>query len=201
MRYPNPLATALIAGALLTLGCQSHSGRVKTEGEGDLVGSRKAGAETYKRLIAETTRKLLDSAAEDAQRRGKAVIAFIGVENRSAEELGDVTESTYEMVDTTIIESGVFKSISRRFVDAAMMETGQRPESLFLAGGLERFTRVLRRDGHAPDYLLWAKYTSMSTGGEGVAQRDYLLTLELVDAASGETVHKNSAIVTKEYTR
>lgn len=197
------LRTAALAFlALLIVGCSSTAGRVKTEGEGDLVGAYEAGGETFQRLIAETTRRLLDDQAEEARQQGKAVIAFVGIDNKSREEIGDASESMYEIIDTIIIESRIFTNVSRRYVDSALRETGLRVESLFLSGGIERFTRVLRREGFVPDYLLWAKLTSMSTqGAEGVSQRDYLLTLELVDAASGLVVAKKTAKVSKEYVR
>lgn len=187
--------------AALAVGCTSPSGRIKTEGEGDLVGSRTAGSATYERLIAETTRKLLDDEAPRVRSEGRAVVAFVGVENRSAEELGDMTESTYEMIDTVLVDSDVFTNVSRRYVDAALRETGQRPESLFLRDGRQRFLAELRANGVAPDYLIFAKYTSASTAGEGVSQRNYLLTLEMVSCDTGLIVAKETSKVSKEYTR
>ncbi len=191
----------LLLALCLVVGCNSHSGRIKTEGEGDLVGSRSAGSATYERLIAETTRKLLDEEAPKVRAAGQAVVAFVGVENRSAEELGDISESTYEMIDTVLVDSDVFTNVSRRYVDAALRETGQRPEGLFLSDGRSRFLAVLRREGVAPDYLIFAKYTSASTAGEGVSQRNYLLTLEMVDCSSGLIAAKETSKVSKEYTR
>ena len=72
------VAGAMVAGlalAVLPLAGCGPRGRVKDDNEGDLVGSRKAGAETYNRLVNETTKKLLG----DIERKpapGKALRAI-----------------------------------------------------------------------------------------------------------------------------
>ena len=65
---------------------------------------------------------------------GPASVCFIGIENKSSEELGDFKDQLYERIDTQINSSATFRAISRRMVDAALMETRLRPDALFLTG-------------------------------------------------------------------
>jgi hypothetical protein len=74
-----------------------------------------------------------------------------------------------------------------------------RAEDLFLHDGREKYVSILRQEGQDPDYMLWAVYTTLSTKGDQERQRDYLLTLELIDARSGRLMQKETARVRKAY--
>ena len=54
-------------------------------------------------------------------------ICFVGVENKSAEEIGDFKDQLYQVIDSRILESHVFQPISQRFVEAGLMEARLRP--------------------------------------------------------------------------
>jgi hypothetical protein len=190
----------LILLASLAFGCKgSPKGRVKSGDEGDTVGARTAGAETYNALIEEATRKLLNAEAARFPEGAVRKIAFVGIENRGAEELGDIRDSTNQIIETVIFQAKRYDMIGQRYVDHGLQVNSMRAEDLFLHDGREKFVSVLRAEGQDPDYLLWAIYTTLSTEGDKERQRDYLLTLELIDARSGRLMQKESARVRKAY--
>ena len=189
------LIVALLAFTFTACG---PAGRVKEESEGSLVGARTAGAETYNKLIGETVEKLLRKHAE-ASKAKPMLVCFVDVENRGAEELAENREAIYEEIDTIIVNSGAYTNISRRYVEAALRATGLRTEEIFLGDGRIRFMSVLQKEGFTPDYLLWGKTTTLSTEGTNRREREYLLTLEMVNAKTGVTEAKETAKVRKEY--
>lgn len=184
----------LVAGLLAGCGPQA---RVKGSEEGSLVGSKKAGAETYNQLVGRTVEKLL--ADRDVAQGKRMVLCFVDIENMSAEELADNREAMYEEIDTIVVNSKAFTNVSRRYVEAALRASGLRAEEIFLGNGRQKFMSVLGKEGITPDYLMWGKVTSLSTDGENRREREYLLTLELVDAKTGITEAKKSDKVRKEY--
>jgi hypothetical protein len=192
---------SLLLAIYLLAACGQPKGRVKEGDEGDLVGSRTAGAETYNRLIADATRKLLESAANKQSGRGNDIlkIAFVGIENRGSEELGDIREATNQEIETVIFQAKRYDMIAQRYVSHALKTLGMQAEDIFLKNGREDFVGVLRQEGQTPDFLMWAVYSTQSTSGEKERQRDYLLTLELIDAASGRIVEREMAKVRKAY--
>jgi hypothetical protein len=171
-----------------------------------MVGSHQAGAATWNPLVDESVAKLLGRAmpgtvvpagfdgGNPAEGCGTATICFIGVENKSAEEIGDFKDQIYERVDAGISGASHFKTVSRRMVEAALMETRLRPDSLFLPANRDAFAGVLGRQGTPIDYLLFATITSGTTQRNSSYQRDYLLTLEMVNIHSGEFLKESANI-------
>lgn len=129
---------------------------------------------------------------------GPARVCFIGIENKSAEELVDFKDQLYERIDSQINAGESFRSISRRMVDAALIETRLRPDSLFLPDNRSMFAAALGRQGTPVDYLLYATITSGTTDRNKSTQRDYVLTLEMVNLHSGDYI-KESAKIRKGY--
>ncbi len=207
--------TRLIAGLgtlLVTLsmgmiaGCRGHQfGHVIESDQADMVGSYSAGAETFNPLIDEAVAKLLSRQATSFHPANYADspppskrICFVCVENRSAEELGDFKEQIYEQIDSQIVQAHLFEPVSRRFVEAALRETRLRPDSLFLPNNRRVFTASLEQQGQPFDYLMFAKLTSGTTEKNHNYQRDYVLTLEMVDVHTGQ-YDKESAKIRKGY--
>ncbi len=198
------IAAAAAVGSLV--GCRGHQyGHVLKGGQSDLVGSHTAGAETWNPLVDESVSKLLGRAlpntvipigysAEQANVCGPQTICFVGVENKSAEELSDFRDQIYERIDAGISGSTQFRTVSRRMVDAALHETRMRPDSLFLPANRDLFAAVLGRQGTPVDYLLYATITSGTTERNASYQRDYLLTLEMVNLHSGEFFKENATL-------
>ena len=185
---------------LLAMSCSGPEGRVMEDAEEDIVGNRAAGAETFDRLIEGAVQKLLleHSAASTGV---KHQIAVLEVENASAEELTDWQEQIYDKLDTSINQSERYVTISRRFVDEALRETRLRPDNLFLPKYRRDFIAVLEQSGNPVELLLFPKLSSGTTrGGDDTTQRNYLLTLELVDVDSGKS-ETFSQPVRKQYQR
>ena len=173
-----------------------------------MVGSHTAGAETWKPLIDESVGRLLAKSCATVQQASHTsvdshgtqsrTVCFVGVENRSGEEIGDFKEQIYEHIDTQISQDPQFKMISRRYVEAAMGECRCRPDTLVLPARQRELQAALERADQPFDYLLFASITSGTTNSNGDYQRDYLLTMELLDIHTGESL-KDSAMLRKGY--
>ena len=199
----------LVVAILASSGCRSKQhARIVQPGEKQMIGSHQAGSETFQPLIEESVAKLLGRSYEVpamlASHSAEPVvlapkrIAFIGVENKSAEEIGDFREQIYQCIDSKILESGAFQPVSRRYVEAGLRETRLRPDELLLPSGMRTFTAYMEQQGQPFDHLLYATITSGTTRDNRNYQRDYLLTLELVDVRTGQ-YYKESATLSKGY--
>lgn len=170
-----------------------------------MVGTTGAGAETFRPLVETAVRNLLARHASalhtvSVQGTRPLRICFVAVENKSAEEIGDFKDELYELIDTHIARSPAYHPISKRFIDAALRDTGLRPDELFLPKNMRIFAAALEQQGQPVEYLLYAKITSGTTRKREDMQRDYVLTLELVNVKTGE-YDKESAVVRKKYHR
>ena len=199
---------ASCGGLVSFLGCRGHQfGKVLKDKQPDMVGSHAAGAETFNPLIDESVAKLLarqESVFQQVSQNelpppmSPKSICFICIENKSAEELGDFKEQIYQQIDSQILASQQFRPISRRYVEAALRETRLRPDALIIPENLRTFAAVLEQQGQPFEYMLYATITSGTTQSNADYQRDYLLTLELVNIQSGE-YDKESAKLRKGY--
>lgn len=188
------------------VGCRGYQyGHLIKSDQADMVGSHAAGSEVYNPLVEEAVTRLLgscetlpDGALEPNGLANTRKICFVGVENKSAEELADFKDQIYQMIDAQINRSGHFEAVSRRMVDAALIETRLRPDALLVPSNMQLFTTVLQRQGQPIDYLLYATLTSGTTERNSSSQRNYLLTLEIVDTRSG-TYRKEQAEIRKGY--
>ena len=195
------LVLAVAAG-----GCRSKQhAHVLSPDDQDMVGSHVAGAETWKPLITTAVGQLLGRHTTEVTpvshidgQIPKRRICFVCVENRSSEEIGDFKEQIYEHIDSMITGSEVYAPVSRRFVEAGLRETRLRPDQLFLPANRRRFTDALEQMDQPFDYLLYAKITSGTTQSNSSYQRDYLLTLEMVNVQTGD-YDKESATLRKGY--
>ncbi len=200
------LASSLCAAALT--GCRGHQfGHVIQKNQPDLVGSHAAGAEVFHPLVEEAVAKLLARQTvpvSEASYPGAEVlptpksICFVGVENKSLEELGDFKDQIYQQIDTMLVQSAVFQPISRRVMEAALRETRLRPDSLLVPENMRTFAGILEQQGQPLHYLLYATITSGTTVRNQSQQRDYLLTLEMVNVRTG-AYDKQSAEISKGY--
>lgn len=188
-------------------GCKGYQyGHVIKPDAPNLVGSHEAGAEVFDPLVDEAVAKLLarqqivtaeTPVGPDGEPLPKT-ICFVGIENKSSEDIGDFKDQLYQQIDSRLLEANSFRSISRRMVDAALYETRLRPDSLMIPDNMRLFTAVLERQGAPIDYLLYAVLTSGTTTRNSSTQRDYDLTLELVNVHTG-IADKQTAEVRKGY--
>lgn len=190
----------LLTGALGFTACSTPAARIKGEGEPDLVAARNMGVVVADQLTL-VTEKLLANHWATGRAQGKMRVAFIGLENKSAEEIRDIREALYQTIDTILVNDQAYTPINQRYVDEAMRSAGLRPEGLFLRDGRQRFVEAVTREGLAPDYLLYGVITSMTSVGINEDQRNYQLTLELIDANTGETVVKETGRVRKQFNK
>lgn len=216
-------STLLGAASILLVagGCAGRQyGHVLASDDTDLVGSHAAGAATWNPLVESAVAQILSRCPPVVQTSavggsfehlpgvatadtvtstvGPATVCFIGIENKSAEELGDFKDQIYETIDSQINSSAGYRGVSRRLVDAALRETRLRPDSLFLPDNRNVFSSVLGKNGSPVDFLLYATITSGTTDRNKSSQRDYVLTLEMVNIHSGDFV-KESAKIRKGY--
>lgn len=193
-------------GSLALTGCRSGpKGEVVTDGRKDLVGTTAAGGEVYKPLIDDALGKLLarQNTVTSVQPAGvlpppAKKICFVGLENKSSEELGDFKEQIIQIIDTKINNSGVFQQISNRFAAAGLQAARLRPDELFLPANQRKFLGVMESQGQPFDYLLFATVTSGTTRGNGESQKDYQLILELINIQTGQQ-DKELAMLSKAY--
>ncbi|MBQ9454699.1 MAG: penicillin-binding protein activator LpoB [Thermoguttaceae bacterium] len=181
--------------------CKTQTGTLLRPGAKQLSGSHKAGQEVYKPLVEESVGRLL---AADAQNPGSGPfpkkICFVGVENFTAEELADYKEQLYEMIDVAISSSGQYTSISRRYVEPALRAERFRMDDLFIPENQRKLQAALEKDGQPFEYLLFAKLTSGTTTDNRDSQRDYRLSLELININDGSSV-KEGCDLSKAYNR
>jgi Arc/MetJ-type ribon-helix-helix transcriptional regulator len=194
--FRHDLAAAFLLGLLLPSAC-GPSGRIKEEDEPDLVGDTRAGAAEFQRLVEGAVHRLLQKPTARAER---FKIAFLDVENQGIEELVDWRDTLRQRIDEAVNDSGRYVNISDRFVRAALREAGVQRDELYIPEKRRRFLHALEASGNPVDYLLYASINTGTTKRGNEQQRDYLLTLELVDVETGvaEKVNEN---VRKEYLR
>src|SRR4029079_14028206 len=121
-------------------------------------------------------------------------VCFVCVENKTAEEIGDFKEQIFESIDTRLLECGTCTPVSRRYVEAGRREWRFRPDHLFVPDNMRMFAGLMAQQGQPFEYLLFAKLTSGTTRENNNYQRDYELTLELVDIRTGEQDNQTAAI-------
>lgn len=196
---------ALLGGAGLSLaGCRNGPQAQVMTTQKDMVGTTKAGTETFGPLVEGAVGNLLMRQGHGIQQAGVNApgtpkrICFVGVENKMGEELGDFKEQLVQIIDTKINQSGIFLPISQKFVGVGLREAHLRPDEVMIPAKRRQFLSIMEQQGQPFDYLLFATLTSGTTQANGEFQRDYLLTLEMVDIQTG-TSDKESASLRKGY--
>lgn len=192
----------------MVIGCRSRqTAHVLDPAEKDMVGSHTAGAETWEPLIEQSVGQILGRQASEIVQTSagevypapKKRICFVGVENKSAEELGDFKEQIYQKIDACITSSDAFDVVHRKYVEAGLRQCALRPDDLFLPSNRRTFSAAMEQLEQPFDYLMYATVTSGTTkSNDKDYQRDYLLTLELIHMESGRA-DKESAELRKGY--
>ena len=224
---PWTLAATLV---LVASGCAGRQyAHILNPDDTDMVGSHAAGSATWNPLVESSVAQLLsrcppvvqtstdigvgggvatmaggeivgDNVVAHSAAISPATVCFVGIENKSAEELCDWKDQLYETIDSQINSAEGYRGVSRRMVDAALRETRLRPDSLFLPNNRQLFAAVLGRGGMPVDYLLFAKITTGTTDRNKSSQRDYVLTLDMINVHTGDYI-KESAKIRKGYSR
>ncbi|MCC6124009.1 MAG: penicillin-binding protein activator LpoB [Pirellulales bacterium] len=201
-------ASLLAVGfAFFAAGCRTQqSAHIVKPGEKEMVGSHEAGAETFGPLVDTAVNNLLARHSQSVQPAGftnnappaPLRICFVGVENQSAEEMGDFKQQLYQQIDSRILASQIYQSVSQRYVAAGLHECGLRPDQLLIPANMQRFAAALEQQGQPFDFMLYATITSGTTRDNKDYQRSYLLTLEMLNVHNGQS-DKESAELEKKY--
>ena len=199
------------SGLVLASGCRgTQKGRVMSSSESSKVGSHQAGAEVFRPIVCETTDKLLAKAhmqpiqnTTQLSYDGMPVrrVCFIELENKTNEEIGDFKDQLEEIIDTKISDSTSFTTVSPRAVKGVLRQTGFRPDDLFMPSNMAKFSAAMQQEGEPFEYLFFAKLTSGTTVDNIDKQKDYMLTLEMVNVNRPDDRLKESTMIRKEYMR
>jgi len=204
--------TAFYVGCLVlgSAGCRNtQKGKVIKQDDPGRVGSHQAGSEVFRPMVCDATSKLLGKAemqpvhydpvnsAHPQTRR----VCFIELENKTNEEIGDFKEQLFEIIDSQISNSTSFTTVSPRAIKGVLSSTGFRSSDLFLPSNMATFSAAMQKEGQPFEYLLFAKLTSGTTVDNLNSQKDYMLTLEMVNVNSPDDRLKESTVIRKEYNR
>jgi hypothetical protein len=190
-------------------GCFGTKARVMHRGEENMVGSNKAGSEVYNPIVHKTVDKLLSKVAlSNVKQVGyseinpianqQLCVYFAGVENKSMEELGDFREHLKVSINEKITQSDQIVIVSDRAVNAVLRSLTLRPDDLFAEHNTQNFISAMGKHGTPVDYLLYAEITSGTTESNRDMQREYKLTLRLIDTHTWREIVESSQI-RKEY--
>lgn len=190
---------ALFLGGLSLVSCASEEAWLKSESDRDVIDSKRGGIQTYDTAVADAVGQLLEEHSGRIQ-ASELWVAFVGIENKSSEELGEFREAVYENIDTALVNSENYRNVSRRYIETALREIGNpRIEDMFLPRVRASFVEAMGELGAVPDFLMFAKVTTKTSQDKKLKERVYQLTLEMVDAQSGETVAKKTGDASKQY--
>jgi hypothetical protein len=193
--------------SIVAAGCRTEqTAQIVKPGEKQMVGSHEAGEETFGPLIDSAVGNLLARHSQRIQPAGFAEnappmplrICFVGVENKSSEEIGDFKDQIYQRIDSRILNSQVYQSVSQRYVSAGLFQCRLRPDELLIPSNMQLFTQALEQQGQPFDFMLYATITSGTTRDNKDYQRSYLLTLEMLNVHNGQ-YDKESAEIVKKY--
>jgi hypothetical protein len=206
-RFLGASLVATVGLVLMLVGCRSQqTAQIVKPGEKELVGSHEAGGETFGPLVDTAVSNLLARHSQRFQPAGFTEntapaplrICFVGVENKSAEEIGDFKDQIYQQIDSRILSSQIYQSVSQRFVAAGLSQCRLRPDELLIPSNMQMFTQALEQQGQPFDFMLYATITSGTTRSNKDYQRNYLLTLEMLNVHNGQ-YDKESAEIVKKY--
>lgn len=197
------IASFFLMVTVLIAGCRSRqTARVMTPEEADVVGSHQAGAETFGPLVDQAVMDLLVKNGYQIQPAGmnnvppqRLRVCFVDFENASIEEMGDFKLQIYDRIDGCINRSQSYEMIDRRWVEAGLRELRIAPDQLFLPQYQQQFVNLMASQGRPIDCLLYASLTSGTTNNnQSNYQRDYLLTLRLINIQTGTSVNQQATL-------
>ncbi|MGA2619518.1 MAG: hypothetical protein ABSF26_18060 [Thermoguttaceae bacterium] len=200
-------AGLLGVGAVAQFGCRTNqTAQVVKPGDKQVVGSHAAGSEVYDTLINEAVTALLARHSQGIQpaaftqgvsQTGPLRICFVGVENKTSEEIGDFRDQIFEQIDGQLQRSQVYQTVSRRYVQAGLTQCRLRPEELFIPQNMQTFSQVMQQMQQPFDFLLFCTLTSGTTRSNKDYQRSYLMTLEMINIHNGQDDKEQREIVKK----
>jgi hypothetical protein len=192
----------------------TQKGKVISPGEATRVGSHQAGSEVFRPIVCAAAEELLSQAASKSYEKAaldinsntylpnKKRVCFFGVTNKTNEDIGDFKDQLTEIIDSTLASSDAVDTVTSKAVTPVLRKTGMAPDDLFIPKNMERLCMEMEID-RPFDCLIFATLTSGTTRDNLDSQKDYNLSLEMVDVRNpaGESRIKVSKTVQKEYNR
>ncbi len=159
------------------------------------------GIDELNSLVADSTQQLLQDIREE-NAAADIWLAYAGVDNMSAADLGSAKADTDQVVTEILVNSKEFRMISERQVQAARRAAGiARVEELTLQAPRDKFLAQLTEQGRVPEYLMFGNFTSVDADREDGRERRYRLTLQMMDSKTGEIAAQRSGVFTQQENR
>jgi len=163
--------------------------------EKDMVDVRGAGAASFEKLITESVTKLLDRHKGDETGIKMRRLAFVDLQNRTKEELGEWREQLIDRIQIGVDQHPAYRIVAEEMVTAVLSEMGNPPvEKLLLPKPQREFAKVLEKKNSPVEFLMYGSLTRGGTAGDDGRQANYLLTLRLINTATGDTDTEGSMV-------
>ncbi len=180
--------TILLAYLTLPVACDSVSARIMEDDEKDMVDVRSAGAAAFEKMVTESVTKILNRHRGDANGIQVRRLAFVDLQNRTKEELGEWREQLIDRIQIGIDQHPAYRIVAEELVTAVLSEMGNPPvEKLLLPKPQREFAKVLEKKNSPVQFLMYGSLTRGGTVGNNERQANYLLTLRLINTATGDT--------------
>ncbi|MEE2886086.1 MAG: hypothetical protein VX951_01530 [Planctomycetota bacterium] len=180
---------SLFVTLILPVACETGpSARIMEDDEKNMVDTDGAGAAAFEKLITESVTKLLDRHRGDEAGIQVRRLAFVDLQNRTKEELGEWREQLIDRIQIGIDQHPAYRIVAEELVTAVLSEMGNLPvEKLLLPKSQREFAKVLEKKKSPVQFLMYGSLTRGGTRGDDGRQANYLLTLRLINAATGDT--------------
>ena len=187
--------TILLACLTLPVACDSVSARIMGDDEKDMVDVRGAGAAAFEKMVTESVTKILNRHRGDANGIQVRRLAFVDLQNRTKEELGEWREQLIDRIQIGIDQHPAYRIVAEELVTAVLSEMGNPPvEKLLLPKPQREFAKVLEKKNSPVQFLMYGSLTRGGTTGNNQRQANYLLTLRLINTATGDTDTEGSMV-------
>lgn len=183
------------------IGFQGGIGHILYPGANERAGNQASDKNAVSPGVNTAIHKLLSvaQANEVGQVQGQQIpaqanICFVGIENRSNKAPALFKKQLQEKIDNMINGHSLFQSIKRNYVDANLRLTRLTPNDLSDPGNVGIYASAMEQNGQSVQYLLYGELKDATVQDSNHPQADYLLSLNLVEVASGQEVKETAAV-------
>lgn len=170
------VSPVLLVGCFLLAGCQG----------------------TFSDRVERSTSQVLSARDASVGERSRIAVIVYSDDGRTA-PTRNVLDAAWNLMDRRVIDTDGFSSVSPELVRHSLLESGQSAADLHARHGRERFVTVLEQEKQRPDLLLLAKLSQQNQKtAPGFRKTTILLSLELVDATSGDRLAKENTWLSLE---
>lgn len=195
----HPHRSSLVLLTLLLLpACPTPHGVILDDRAELLVDARSAGMATYQQLQSRVMQRFGANQAQADRFTEEWRVVLVGVINDGAEPLHDMHQSLIAGVESEMFRTGRYQHVSHQVARGVLLRLGITPAYLF--GHEEARNQMAEIVGKEKAlFLLFLNVTTQTARAGGDMQREYQLTLTLVDAKTGEIVETAMQAVRKAY--